>query len=325
MSDRYINPFADYGFKKLFGTEANKDLLISLLNAIIADDDPISDLTYGNVEQIGEIIGTRTNYFDVYCYTQSGRRFIVEMQNNWRPYFKDRTVYYVAKPIRDQGDVRIQSSDNLAYLNKKIQRAKEEWKEMEEKHEREFKKSRKEWNYRLEDVYLIAIMDFKLPHKEYPNDSYFHKIKLMDVEDHHVFYDKLTLIYIEMPKLQYADFQLDNMRDKWMYALDCLYNYGIYPEELQEDIFKKLFQQAELANFTPEQQLNYERSRKVYLDIYADLEGAKILGLEEGKEEARLAIARKMSQNGLDYATIEQLTGVTEEKLSKPTPSPSPS
>ena len=99
---RYINPFVDYGFKKLFATEANKDILISFLNAVIEDaNDPIVELTHKNVEQIGEFNGTKTSYFDVYCQTVNGRRFIVEMQNTWKPFFKDRTLFYAAKAIRD--------------------------------------------------------------------------------------------------------------------------------------------------------------------------------------------------------------------------------
>ena len=101
---RYINPFIDYGFKKLFATEGNKDILISFLNAVIEDPaDPIIDLVHKNVEQIGEFNGERSSYFDVYCQTVSGRRFIVEMQNSWQPFFKDRTLYYASKAIRDQG------------------------------------------------------------------------------------------------------------------------------------------------------------------------------------------------------------------------------
>ena len=321
MTGRYITPFADYGFKKLFGTEENKDLLISLLNAIIADDDPISDLNYANVEQIGDIIGTRTNYFDVFCHTHSGRQFIVEMQNTWKPFFKDRTVYYAAKPIRDQGKVGIQKTRDQLRREKEIKRAEDFLKEAEEKREREFKKSGKPWNFRLENVYLVAIMNFVLPYKEYPIDSYFHKIKLMDVEDHHVFYDKLTLIYIEMPKLENVNFKLDTMRDKWMYALNHLYYYDEYPEELHDDIFKKLFEQAELARYTPEQQLAYERSEKVYLDSVNDIEGAHILGKEEGLEEGlaqgKLEIALRMRQEGLDDAIIERLTGISKDEIEK--------
>ena len=121
MSGKFISPYTDYGFKKLFGTEENKDLLISLLNSLISDKaDPITDLTYKNVEQIGRAIKQRASYFDVYCETQSGSKFIVEMQSGKQDYFKDRSLFYAAKPIRDQGIIGDQ------------------------------------WDFRLEEVYMIA-------------------------------------------------------------------------------------------------------------------------------------------------------------------------
>ena len=365
--ERYINPFADYGFKKLFATEQNKDLLISLLNAIIDDSnnpaDPITDLQYKNVEQIGDIIGTRTNYFDVYCQTRTGRQFIVEMQNTWKPFFKDRTVYYAAKPIREQGDIGLQKARDRArkeserirkrekkeneerersiaeYYEKngikrrdelRFQHDKEFMEMMEKKHEKEYRKKRSQgFDFRLQDVYLIAIMNFMLPNKEYAPDSYFHKIKLVDIEDHHVFYDKLTLYYIEMPKLEFIDLKLVTMRDKWMHALTYLYFYDEYPEELQEDVFKKLFEQAELARYTPAQQLTYERSWKVYLDTLNDIEGARILGKEEGlqqghekglaegrekglaegREIERNEIIEKLKAAGMEQQAIEEMLG----------------
>lgn len=324
MTDRYITPFADYGFKKLFGTEENKDLLISLLNAIIDDNnDPIADLQYKNVEQIGDIIGTRTNYFDVYCQTRNGRQFIVEMQNTWKPFFKD---WNKGKAYRE-ANTTIQRT--LDYLKNgrfpakdvlRIQQDVEFLQEMAEKREKEYKEKYGEgWICRFDEVVFVAIMDFMLPQADYPVDSYFHKTMLMDVEDHHVFYDKITLFYIEMPKLLDINFQLDNMRDKWMYALNYLYYYDDYPEKLQEDIFKKLFEQAEFARYTPNQQLTYERSRKVYLDTLNDFEGARILGEEEGREKEKLEIAQKMRQSGMDFDTIQQLTGLSEKDLERKT------
>lgn len=285
--DKYINPFIDYGFKKIFATESGKELLISFLNAIIEDtDDPVVDLVYKNVEQIGEFNGTRANYFDVYCETQTKRQFVVEMQNSWKPFFKDRTVYYAAKPIRDQG-----LNETAISLGKRREKKKKE---------------ETKWNYRLNEVYLIAIMNFTFPKWEYTPNTYFHKVMLSDVDDHHVFYDKLTLFYLEMPKLDHIDLKPVTPREKWIYALYNLWRYDDYPEALEEDIFHKLYEQAEYANFTPDQQLAYERSAKVYLDTYNEIEGGRILG----REETNLENARKMKALGINAETIFQVTGI---------------
>ena len=308
--DRYINPFTDYGFKKLFATEANKDLLVSFLNAIIENaNDPIVDLTYKNVEQIGEFNGTRTSYFDVYCETHGGRQFIVEMQNSWKPFFKDRTVFYASKPIRDQGLKEIAASGTT-----------KRWKSKKDK-------ENPEWNFRLNEVYLIAIMNFNFPKREYKPDSYFHKVMLSDIDDNHVFYDKLTLLYIEMPKLDNIKLDLRNPREKWLYALYHLWRYDDYPEELDEDIFHKFYEQAEYAHFTPNQQLTYERSQKFYLDTINEIRGGRMLGheegfiegheegfsegrekgLAEGRAQEKAEIVLKMKAAGMEQKTIDNI------------------
>ena len=83
---KYLNPYTDFGFKKLFGTELNKDLLISFLNALFEKcnelpKDEIEDVTYLNAEKLGRAASERRAIFDVYCTTKSGAKFIVEMQN----------------------------------------------------------------------------------------------------------------------------------------------------------------------------------------------------------------------------------------------------
>ncbi len=149
--ERYINPYTDFGFKKLFGTELNKDLLISFLNALFNDEKRIiQDVQYLNAEQLGDGYGDRRAVFDVYCITEDGSRFIVEMQKAEQEYFKDRSIYYATAPIREQAP-------------------------------------KGKWDYHLEGVYTIGVLNFVFPNNEYPADSYIHEVKLKDTEDNHIF------------------------------------------------------------------------------------------------------------------------------------------
>ena len=133
---RYINPYTDFGFKKLFGTEMNKDLLISFLNALFnGREQEITDVEYLNAEHLGEGYGDRRAVFDVYCKTADGSRFIVEMQKAEQEYFKDRSIYYSTFAIREQAV------------------------------------KGKEWNYHLDDVYTVGVLNFVFPNGEYPSDS----------------------------------------------------------------------------------------------------------------------------------------------------------
>ena len=248
-SARYINPYTDFGFKKLFGTEMNKDLLISFLNALFnGSEKEIEDIQYLNGENLGDGYGDRRSIFDVYCKTKDGSRFIVEMQKAEQAFFKDRSIYYSTTPIRQQAP-------------------------------------KGEWDYHLKNVYTVGILNFEFPNDEYPSDSYRHEIKLKDVEDNHVFYDKLTFIYLEMPKFSKTEDELETMFDKWMFVLKNLYRLLDRPKALQDRVFKKLFEQAEIARYSEAERYQYEESRKVFWDNYSVMKTAVDKGLAKGLAE----------------------------------------
>jgi predicted transposase/invertase (TIGR01784 family) len=286
IRERYINPYTDFGFKKLFGTELNKDLLISFLNALFKDKLEITDLTYLNNEHLGDGITDRRAVFDVYCQLSDDSRIIVEMQKTEQAYFKDRSIYYSTFPIREQGQ-------------------------------------KGEWDYHLKDVYTVGVLNFCFPDGEYPADSMIHEIKLKDVEDNHVFYDKLTFVYLEMPKFKKKEEELDTMIDKWMFALTNLSRLLERPKALQERIFTRLFEQAEVARFTPVEREEYVASKKDYWDYYSTMktsfdkgreEGRKE-GMEEGEHKKALDTARKMKSDGIPLESIARYTGLTVEEI----------
>ena len=94
LSDRYVNPYTDFGFKKLFGTEMNKELLISFINSLLTPEDQIVSLSYLNTEHLGSGEADRRAVFDVYCENERGEKILVEMQRGEQQYFKDRSIYY---------------------------------------------------------------------------------------------------------------------------------------------------------------------------------------------------------------------------------------
>jgi len=93
MRDKYIDIFTDFGFKKIFGTEPNKQLLIDFLNTLIKDRGKIISLTYLKNEQLGRSEVDRKAIFDVYCESERGEKFIVELQKAKQNYFRDRALY----------------------------------------------------------------------------------------------------------------------------------------------------------------------------------------------------------------------------------------
>ena len=98
MKAKYINPFTDFGFKKIFGEEASKSLLIDFLNALLSQTNKIVDLSFKNTEQLGQTDADRKAIYDIYCENEIGEKFIVELQKAKQNYFKERTIYYSTLP-----------------------------------------------------------------------------------------------------------------------------------------------------------------------------------------------------------------------------------
>jgi len=254
---RYINFYTDFAFKKIFGTEANKDLLISFLNALLdlKGDGEIKDLTYLNSENLGEDIRERRAIYDVYCQTKGGDRFIVEMQKAKQDHFQDRSIYYSSFAIREQGQ--------------------------------KGKKDNMPWDYCLSPVYVVGILNFEMDETN-KSDRVISKVKLKD-EDNKDFSDKLNFIFVEMPKFRKTETELETFMDKWLYVIKNLYRLQDKPAALTEGIFKKLFEVAEIAAFSKNERYDYEENLKNYLDWFNVMRTAK----NEGRAEGELALLTK--------------------------------
>ena len=103
MKSRYINPFTDFGFKKLFGEEASKPMLIDFLNSLLPES-KIVDLTFKDKDKLGNTEADRKAIYDIYCENNVGEKIIVELQKAKQNYFKDRTIYYATFPIQEQAE-----------------------------------------------------------------------------------------------------------------------------------------------------------------------------------------------------------------------------
>jgi len=252
VTDRYINPLTDFGFKRIFGTEPNKALLIDFLNVVLPEKHRISELSYRNSENVGNSALDRKAIFDLYCQSNSGERFIVEIQKAKQNFFKDRSVYYSTFPIQEQaikGDF---------------------------------------WNYHLSPVYTVGILDFIFDdHKD--DETLLHTVELKD-QQCRVFYDKLKFIYLELPKFQKPLEALETHFDKWLYLLRHLPSLNNPPELLQESTFMQLFEIAEIANFTPVEQVAYEDSLKYYRDLNNVVDTSRQEGLEEGLDQGAIRV-----------------------------------
>ncbi len=280
LIDRYINPFTDFGFKKLFGTELNKDLLIAFLNdVILPENKKIQDLTYKSAEFMGQTESDRKAIFDLYCLSESGERFIVEMQKAKQNYFKDRSVYYESFPIQEQA-------------------------------------LKKDWNYKLNEVYTVGILDFVFDTSQ-KNREVRHVVKLKD-QNCQVFYEKLTFIYLEMPNFTKTENELETNYDKWLFALKNLPDLENRPAKLKERIFQRLFEAAEIAKYNPEEKIKYEQSIKVYRDLKNSIDTAFDDGVIKGETKVRIeGVINALKMKILSIEQIALTFNVTIEFVQK--------
>jgi len=280
LQDKYINPFTDFGFKKLFGSEPNKDLLIDFLNQVLPVKHQIKELSYARTEQLGNTETDRKAIFDLYCIGENGERFIVEMQKAKQNFFKDRSVYYSSFPIQEQA-------------------------------------RKGDWNYQLAAVYMVGILDFTFSEDEMEREVR-HEVQLKD-QKCRVFYNKLTYIYLEMPNFSKTEGDLQTNFDKWMYVLQQLPYLQNRPTALQERVFHKLFEAAEIAKFSPDEKTKYEESLKYYRDLKnvvdTSFDEGKSEGFVEGKVEQNREIARQMKLKGMEKVLISEITGLSISEI----------
>ena len=274
--ERYVNFYTDFAFKKLFGTEMNKDLLISFLNSLFDGQEVIKDLKYLNVEHLGHISLDRKAVFDVYCENEKGEKFLIEMQKAEQDYFKDRSIFYSTFAIQEHAP-----------------------------------KGR--WNFELKKVYTIGILNFTFTEDD--DNVMHHEVMLMDKHTKDVFYDKLTYVYLEMPKFRKTEAELDTLFDKWLYAIKNMATLMERPAALQEAIFQRLFEQAEIAKFNKNELYDYRESQKEYWDWNAVTETAERKGIAKGRQEATLANAISLKQNGVPNEIIAKSLGLSIEEI----------
>ena len=280
LESRYINPYTDYGFKYLFGTEPNKDITLAFINALLQGKEVIKSLTLLPAEQLGDTQEDRRAVFDVYCENEHGDKIIIEMQKADQQFFKDRSVYYSSFPIRSQG-------------------------------------AKGRWRFGLKAVYTIGILDFVFDEDKDDEEYYHHVVKLMDVNKKEVFYDHLTYIYLEMPKFRKTEDQLETLFDKWLYALKNLPRLLERPKTLQERIFAKFFEVAEVANFSKEEYAKYIRSENNYYDWDSIFRTAEKKGREEGLAEGKAEGLAEGKAEGLAQGKAEGLAQGKAEGLAQ--------
>jgi len=179
-----------------------------------------------------------------------------------------------------------------------------------------------DWNYRLPEVYVVALMDFSFDHTH--RDQYLHDVRLIDVMTHTVFYDKLRYIFVELPKFKKSVDELKTNEDGWLYSLRNMEILDEIPVPLRKKkVFRELYQLAEVINLSPEDMNAYQESLKIKRDNYSALESAELRGeqrgqkqgIEIGAEQEKREMARELKKEGLSIDLIARTTKLSVEEI----------
>ena len=258
---RYLNPLTDFGFHKLFGTKSGKELLIDFLNEIIKEEGRITDIQYLQPEQFGNFETERKAIFDIFCINENDEYFIVEMQKARQAFFRDRSIYYASLPIQKQAPQGI-------------------------------------WDFRLKAVYFVAILDFALFDEfEEDRNQVVEHVCLMRESTKTVYSNKLKFAFVELPKFNKREEELETHFDKWLYLLKHLPELKDRPVLVQGEIFEKLLQLAEIKRLTEKDMETYKKSVTDYYDVQ--------LAMDYAREEGRKEVLEKYGKSVTDYYDVQ--------------------
>ena len=277
---KYINPFTDVGFKRIFGQELSKPLLLDFLNSLFEGEKHIVNLTFLDKEQPALFEEDRSLIYDIYCETDDGEKIIVEMQNKSQPFFKNRSIYYVSESIARQGE------------------------------------RGSAWNYAIDSVYLVAFLnfspiDFK---KQFRTD-----VVLAEKGTKEQFSDKVRMIFLQLPLFTKEADECENQVERWIYLLKNMETLNRLPWAAQSAVFQKLESIADVSGMTRAERLQYDEALRKYRDTISVFEGARAEGRAEGilqgQRNEKIENARKMKAYGLELDMIADITGLNIDEV----------
>jgi predicted transposase/invertase (TIGR01784 family) len=296
--EEYVNPYTDFGFKKLFGEEGNKDLLRDFLNTLLPEKHQIDTLTFHNPERLGDVRTDAALYYDIHCKNSNGEFFIVEMQRTSQNFFINRALYYISDCIRSQ-DPRPEDAADAEV-------------------------------YKLAPVYFFGVLNYTYdgPGTLFKNSLFIRNVDFRD-DNHELATDLIRITLVQMRMFTKQAHELKTHQDKWFYFLKNLPTFHSIPAILNEPIFLKAFKTTQLAGMTEEQRTGYRASRKIQLDrdatIFKQVEDGIAKGIAEGiakgvakgAQEKALEIARKAKAMGVPLADIAALTSLDVSEIEK--------
>ncbi len=263
----YINPLTDFGFKFIFGRYADKEFILSFLNAVIGGNSPITNVKFIDKEKKGESKDDRALIYDLHCELEDGSKIIVEMQNRYQTHFDDRAVYYLAADIYAQGE------------------------------------KGEGWDYKLTPVYGVFLMNFEW--KDASEQHLREDVCLYNMQTKKVFSDKMGMTFLKIPMMVKGAEECKTTLERWLYLLKHMEKMETIPQTFMKDpVFRRLGKVARYAALNDRDKEAYKASLKAYRDSYAIAETERAEGRAEGiRDIARKMLASQYSVEAISNLT----------------------
>lgn len=271
---KFVDVKNDVAFRKIFGNENRKEVLISFLNAVLLlqENHKIVNVAILTPYQLPNLKGGKVTIVDVKAKDQNDKTYIVEMQVADVEGFDKRVLYYASKSYSAQ----IERGDQYENLN---------------------------------PTYFIGILDFEVTQ----NPSYINRHKIIDIETNENYIKDIEFNFIELPKFNKKESELESVIDQWVYFIKNAENLDVIPENLKDKGLKFAYEDADKHNWTPAELEAYD----YVLMREQDDRGRIKLALKKEKEQNQINFARKLIKRNFTNKDIAEDTGLSVEQIEK--------
>ena len=275
---KFADPKNDVAFRKIFGNEGKKVILISFLNSVLnlEGDRKIIDLDFRNTFQLPRITGLKSSIIDVNVKDQTGTKYIVEMQLSQVVAFDKRIQYYVSKEYSSQ----IEKGDDYS---------------------------------KLTPVVLVGILEFDY----FEGNNYLTRHLILNMETHKNELKDINFNFIELPKFKKELEECKTLTDKWIYFIKNAENLDVVPPDVIDEGLKEAYTESDKHNWTKDELDSYDYFLMREQDEKGRVEFAEIKAKEEAKKENTLEIGKKLKSLGVDLQSIVKATGLSIEEIEK--------
>ncbi|MCF7999776.1 MAG: Rpn family recombination-promoting nuclease/putative transposase [Methylovulum sp.] len=272
---KFVDPKTDIAFKKIFGNDAHKSILIEFLNEILELDYPIESVEILNSYQPPKFAGLKTTGLDVKAKDSSEREFIVEMQVAKEAWFSQRAMYYTSKAYSQQLPI----GQNY---------------------------------YKLKPVIFLGILNFDAFEK---NTQYFSRHLIINRETHQHDLHDLEWNFIELKKFKKTESDLDTVADKWIYFIQQAIDLDHVPEHANTAALKLAYEIAEQHQWSAEELAVYDAQEMEIHRAQNVIATARMDGLEQGIQEGIQQGIQQGIQEGIQQGIQEGIQQGIQEGI----------